>query len=94
MRTLIVIALAGASLAACAANGRQTSSFGNYAQELAELAEIHPICHAREAPITMQMVVDRLQVEYEVDRDRRLLTVTALSERVAGRDENGSSGAL
>jgi hypothetical protein len=37
MRTLIVIALAGASLAACAANGRQTSSFGNYAQELAEL---------------------------------------------------------
>lgn|GEM_PF-4731263 len=64
-------------------------------KELAELAEIHPICHAREAPITMQMVVDRLQVEYEVDRDRRLLTVTALSERVPGRDEDpGSSGAL
>jgi hypothetical protein len=37
MRTLILTTLAAASLAACASNGPQTSSLGNYGQELAEL---------------------------------------------------------
>jgi hypothetical protein len=55
-------------------------------QELAELAEIHPVSHAREAPVTLQMVVDRLRVHYEVDRDRRQLTVTGLTE--LRRDED------
>jgi hypothetical protein len=60
-------------------------------QELAELAELHPISHAREAPVTLQMVVDRLRVHYEVDRDRRELTVTGLT--ALRRDEqSGPSG--
>lgn len=48
-------------------------------KQLADLAEIHPVSHAFQAPVSLQMVVERLRVHYEVDRDRRLLTVTELA---------------
>lgn len=65
----------------------------HHLKELADLAEIHPICHAREAPVQLQMWMDRLQVDYEVDRDHRLLTVTGLSflSLAASKDPGASN---
>lgn len=60
-------------------------------RELADLAEIHPISRAHEGPVPMQLMVDGLQVQYEVDRDRRQLTVTELAASQAGNDEDSGS---